>query len=443
MPLKQAVLAFLRHGRSATRLMGIALDRRRELGIAGIVKRPIGRTRAPGAAAAPSGSPLPPRRAAFDVIYAIGYWPGEPKRYRVFNPAEALSARGYAVHVMPFDVIDDIRRRRWQAQALVLFRAEYDRLVGIEKALDYARKAGMRIVYDIDDLVFDPNLADRIDALGRMGPHQRRQFLAAMSRRRRLMQECDFFTAATAPLARAAALLGRPSIVVPNALNVAQLRLAAEIAAFPPPTSDAVRIGYFSGSPTHQRDFAQCEPALLQVMRRHSAVRFRLVGHLDLGPSWQEFGERVERIGLLPPHALLRSIAETDVNLAPLELGNSFCEAKSELKFFEAAAVGVPTVASATEPFRAAIEDGVTGFLARDLWQWHDALEFLLASPSRRRQVGAAARASALSRYTPDRLAPQIAAALQLIQSDWTPSGISTSRKNRPKECAVGTGGGA
>jgi glycosyltransferase involved in cell wall biosynthesis len=414
MPPKRAVLALLRHGRTVVRLAGIGLDHWRERGIAAIARRSIDRTRSPRAVGAPAGEPLPPRGTAFDVIYAIGYWPGEPKRYRVFNPAEALRDLGYAVHVMAFDAIDDIRRRQWQAQALVLFRAEFDRFVGIREALDYARSAGMRIVYDIDDLVFDSNVADRIDGLGRMGPHQRRQFLAAMPQRRRLMLECDLMTVATAPLARAAAALGRPSVVIPNALNPAQLRLAGEIVASPPPAGDVVRIGYFSGSPTHQRDFAACEAALLEVMRCHPPVRFRLVGDLDLGPRWREFSERVERIGLLTPDELMRAIAETDINLAPLELCNPFCEAKSELKFFEAAAVGVPTVASATEPFSAAIEHGVSGFLARDTRAWHDALELLLASPERRRQVGAAARASALARYSPAALAPQIAAALQL-----------------------------
>ena len=34
-------------------------------------------------------------------------------------------------------------------------------------------------------------------------------------------------------------------------------------------------------------------------------------------------------------------IAQTDINLAPLEMDNPFCQAKSEIKFVEAALVGV------------------------------------------------------------------------------------------------------
>ena len=50
-----------------------------------------------------------------------------------------------------------------------------------------------------------------------------------------------------------------------------------------------------------------------------------------------------------------------------------FNDCKSELKFFEAAAVGTWTVASASQAFVAAIDDGKTGRLAR-AYEWDSAL---------------------------------------------------------------------
>ncbi|HYU11715.1 MAG TPA: glycosyltransferase, partial [Stellaceae bacterium] len=395
--------AVLRQVRAVMRLTGVALDRRGELGWREIVdragRRLAGRPPAPEAAsAALANQAPPPARTHFDAIYAIGYWPGEPKRYRVFNIAEGLREAGYAVHVLPFDDLDDIHRYRWTAQALVLFRAEYDPLVGIDGVLRYARATGMRVVYDIDDLVFGPTIVHRIDGLREMGKHQRRRFNAAIARQRRLLLECDLATVSTAPLARAVEALGRPSEVIPNSLNREQLRIADQIAATERRSDGVVRIGYFSGTRTHQRDFAVCEPALLEIMKRHHEVRFRLVGHLDLGRQWQRYHDRVERIGFLPPPELLRAIAGTDINLAPLELGNPFCEAKSELKFFEAAIVGVPTIATATEPFAAAIEDGISGLLVDDAPGWRRALDLLVSSEDRRRAMGAAAKQRALAR---------------------------------------------
>src|SRR5262249_51926464 len=144
-----------------------------------------------------------------------------------------------------------------------------------------------------------------------------RRYVRSLSRRRRLLQVCDVVTVSTVPLARATEILGRPACVVPNSLNREQLRIAAAIT--PIQRSDGVvRIGYFSGSRTHQRDFACCEAALLAAMAQHAGLRFRVVGYLDLGPDWDRFGDRVERIDWLEPDALLRSLAETDINLAPL-----------------------------------------------------------------------------------------------------------------------------
>jgi glycosyltransferase involved in cell wall biosynthesis len=404
--------ALLRRARTGIRLAGVALDRHREFGLVDLAVRAARHARREDPDSPLAETPAP--KTVFDVIYAIGYWPGEPKRYRVFNMAGALAATGYAVHVMPFDRLGDICRYRWRAATLVLFRAEYDRLAGVEEVLRYARGVGMRVVYDIDDLVFDPGFAARIDGVAAMGPIERRQTVAAMSRRRRLLLACDLVTVSTTPLARAVAQLGRPSAVVPNTLNTAQLRLAANLARQPCAEREHIWLGYFSGTPTHRRDFAVCEPALLALLRRYPEVRFRAVGHLDLGAQWEGYGDRVERIGMLNPDDLLRLIAETDINLAPLEAGNPFCEGKSELKFFEAAIVGVPTVASATEPFLAAIEDGVSGLIARHPDDWQEAIECLLLSASRRREMGTAAKLRALLRYGPGSAVPAATAALGL-----------------------------
>ena len=94
------------------------------------------------------------------------------------------------------------------------------------------------------------------------------------------------------------------------------------------------------------------------------------------------------------------NIARSDVNLAPLEIGNPFCEAKSELKFFEAGIVGVPTVASATRTFREAIADGIDGFVASTADEWVAKLSQLIESADRRNRMGELAMKKASQFYT-------------------------------------------
>lgn len=84
-------------------------------------------------------------------------------------------------------------------------------------------------------------------------------------------------------------------------------------------------------------------------------------------------------------------------------MGNVFCEAKSELKFFEAGIVGVPTVASATRPYAEAITDGVDGFVASGDEEWFLKLSRLVEDEKLRKEMGEKARQTALARYTTER----------------------------------------
>jgi glycosyltransferase involved in cell wall biosynthesis len=67
---------------------------------------------------------------------------------------------------------------------------------------------------------------------------------------------------------------------------------------------------------------------------------------------------------------MIRDQLSCDLIIAPLEVGNPFCEAKSELKFFEAALAGCPVIASATRTFSEASEDGSLAELATTSEQW-------------------------------------------------------------------------
>jgi Glycosyl transferases group 1 len=96
--------------------------------------------------------------------------------------------------------------------------------------------------------------------------------------------------------------------------------------------------------------------------------------------------------------AVLRQL---DVNLAPLEPGSRFNDAKSAIKWMEAALVGTPTIASPSAPFRDVIEPGRTGWLADDVDEWRATLTAVLADADVRTRVGARAQREALLRWSP------------------------------------------
>lgn len=392
----------------------------------------------PGPPAAP-GSPSRAESATaetavgqktFDVIFLIGCWEGESKRYRVYNVAEALSAEGLSIRVMDFSERQQIIDKRLSARVLVIFRAPFLDMAGVEQLIDYARRDGMRVVFDVDDLVFEPDLVSFIHGVKELSQEQQAEYARGVQMYRRMLLACDMATVTTEPLKLAVEKLGKPVAVIPNCLNATQVALAESLRAGRK-ANRVARVGYFPGSRTHQRDFAEAEAALLELMRERNDWELLLVGYLDLGPAWSPYLGRVKRKGFQPYLDMLRLLSECDVNIAPLESGDLFSGAKSELKFFEAGLVATPSICSPTEPFAAVIENGVNGYLAQGRDQWKAALAGLLDSPGLRRRIGEAAMRTSLERFGPKANAAAARAVLLPATEDEAPPPPAGARSIR------------
>jgi glycosyltransferase involved in cell wall biosynthesis len=341
-----------------------------------------------------------PSRPRFDLLYIIGCHEGESKRYRVHNLASSIGALGYRVESWPQEKIQALIREQFSARVVVLFRCAFDE--GIDEMIRYCRENGITSIFDVDDLVFEPESTDYVRVLQSFSEAERKQYDAGVVQYRRSLIACDRATATTNFLSRRIQAIGIPSDVIPNSLNRRQVEMANAILANPLNQRKEVRIGYFSGSNTHQTDFQACEAALLTVMERHSQVRFILVGLLDLGRQWDSLSDRIERHPFLPYEQMLGLLSTIDINLAPLELGNPYCESKSQLKIFEAGVVSVPTIATMIESYKEAITHGKDGMLAGNIEDWTSALEGLVQSPELRLRMGRLARERAMAQFGPD-----------------------------------------
>lgn len=77
---------------------------------------------------------------------------------------------------------------------------------------------------------------------------------------------------------------------------------------------------------------------------------------------------------------------EADIAFAPLQT-TEFNQYKSPLKYFEYTALGLPALFSNILPYKAAVEDGKTGFLASSSEEWLDKLAKLVESPALRQTI--------------------------------------------------------
>ena len=257
------------------------------------------------------------------------------------------------------------------------------------------------IIFDVDDLIFDIDVALTLPHLAAATKADRELYLDGIRRYRATLDACDAITSSTTSIVEhGRQSLGKPGFVVPNGVGIILARASDEAAGLAR-SSGPLRIGYFSGTTTHDHDWHHIEPAVLEVMSRHPEIELWLGGHLEPTSALAAVSDRVRRLAFTDWRALPRLLRDLDVNLAPLTPGSIFNEAKSAIKWLEAALVATPTIASPTRPFREAIDDGRTGLLAETVEEWTDALDRLVGDELARRSMGEAARRAALVGWSP------------------------------------------
>jgi len=352
-----------------------------------------------------------------DILFLVGCWEGESKRYRVYNLIEGLEKLGYKSTSLDSSSMREIITKGMKPRAVVFFRSPYDHNHGVVDVLDYLRNHGITTIFDVDDYIFEPSIIKHIAGASALPPEKATEYEWGVRAYRSLMLCCDRATASTPFLVQQIENLGRPSYVVVNSVNKAQIERADTALARPRLDDGKIRIGYYSGSATHARDFEACADGLKAAMREEPSLIFRLTGHLALDASWDEFAGRVERQAFMTPLEMIDSQRDCAVTLAPLEEGNPFCEGKSELKYFEPALVETPTIASRTAPFKAAIECGVTGKLASTADEWKSSILSLARDKTLRSKMGQAARRHALRTFSTEAAARQALVAYGLEEN--------------------------
>lgn len=333
-----------------------------------------------------------------DVLFVTGGL-GDSARYRTWHVAEELRLRGFACSVTVQDnpllpgYADKFKIFIFHR---VLHTSSVARLIGRIKA---QKKT---IIFETDDLVFDAKYLRHMDHFRRMNAFERKQYEGGVGAEILADPYVEVCTTSTQFLAEKLRERGKQVFVVKNKLSSEDCRVMDALRGRESEDEGdgPVVIGYFSGAKGHDKDFATVTEALFGTLDRYPQVRLLLAGPLTLDDRFERMSDRIERIPYVPREEHFSNVARTDINIAPLEIDNPFCESKSELKFFEAGYLGVPTVAAATAPFREAIEDGVDGFVARTSEEWRDKLERLISDRDARRSMGERARQKALAEYT-------------------------------------------
>ncbi len=333
---------------------------------------------------------------------------------RVARHARALATLGVKASWMSLAQVTTQLAEIERASVIIIWRAA--NCAEVAAAISAARSGGAKVLFDVDDLMFKPELASEKIIDGIRTQRLREADVADHYQRvKEVIVQTDGCSCTTDELARHLRELDKITFVVPNCFDAGVLT-ASRLAVRRRSQGERgiIRLGYAAGTRTHQRDFRVAAEALGRVLRDRPECRLVLfrppTGGLPLldpseFPALAELEGQIEWRDLVPLAELPNELARFDINLAPLEVGNPFCEAKSELKYFEAALVEVCTVASPTGPLQRAIREGETGKLADTVDAWHAALIALIDDKQLRQRLAHAAYLDVLGRFGPERCA--------------------------------------
>ena len=303
-----------------------------------------------------------------------------PARYRVTHQREQLTAFNVTTDEVYY--IDLQLQQVKLAQMFVFFRCPYTDTIG--QFIEKAKQLNKTVLFDIDDLVVDTKYTDEIKYIKDMTVEEKAVYDDGVNRMGHTLKLCEGAITTTKRLAEELGHYVPETFINRNTASEKMYQLSENVTK--DRDDDEVRMGYFSGSITHNDDFNLIKPVIISLLKKHENLRLYVVGELDLPEDLNEYKDQIVVSPFMDWQKLPQLIADVDINLAPLEEG-IFNEAKSENKWVEAALVKVPTVASDVGAFKEMIEHERTGFLCKNSEDWEEALEKLINDSELRKTI--------------------------------------------------------
>lgn len=322
-------------------------------------------------------------------------------RYRVQQKLEQLQALEYEVNWISWRDRKTARTLLHFCHIVIFYRVSA--LADVIQTIKYASALNKIVFFDIDDLIFDCNAyPDPIESFnGQFSVEEYDGLVRGVALYREALSLCDYAIASTPALAKEMEKVtgAGTSFFHRNALDDAILQFKSS--GSPKLHRDYLSIFYGSGTRTHDADFQVVASALARIMNLHPHVRLTLIGCLTLPEELTPYVDRIDRVGLLSNlDAYWEFLSQADINIAPLKKG-LFNDCKSEIKWLEAAVLGVPSVVSATQTYIEVLQDGVDAFIAYTPQEWFDKLDLLVSNAELRCAIAQGAQEKARRDYNP------------------------------------------
>ncbi len=320
---------------------------------------------------------------------------GEPKNatsyYRCEIPAYQLNTVGLSSDI----VYEDFVNLEWieNYKYIIFYRTILNDTN--KKILEICKKKGIKTFFSVDDFVYRSDLIVNLDYYKNLDSGDARRLVDRADSMIELIGQVDGGISSTKYLARDMKKYIKGEVMVlRNGYKDTYDTLYNERINRNP--NEKIVLGYFSGSETHDKDIDLIFPSLARLFDKYSNLELWVGGRFNY--DFAKLGDRVKRFPFLPRDEFLKLKSKIDINLLPLE-DSEFNRGKSEIKFTEAALLGIMTVASNVGDLPEIIKHGETGFLAKSVDDWYEIISNIVEKKEKIGEIGQNARKYVLEKY--------------------------------------------
>lgn len=268
-----------------------------------------------------------------------------------------------------------------------------------QRLIERCHRESIKLVFEIDDDLFD-TIGYRL-RVGHEPPPGMLNTLILLA------SKADAVITSSPPLQQTLRQYNSQVYCLPNALDEAVWALDQAPPGFSRISTakgDKIRILYM-GTFTHRYDLALVETAAKRILSEYSGkVEFEFVGGLPGG--LQLFGKQVLSCGKQASDDYpgfikwLRENCNWDFGIIPLDI-DDFNRKKSYIKFLDYSALGLASICTDIEPYRAVVKHEINGLLIPNTTEaWYTAIKRLIDDPPFRYMLADNARRDLLESNT-------------------------------------------
>lgn len=274
-----------------------------------------------------------------------------------------LEIAGKSNHdIVSIKSFNECQIKDWRTADLVIFQ----RSTGHEEEqrMTWLKRHGIPVIYEIDDLLFRP--ADHLITA--------KSLVKQGTQITRMLALADYVTTSTERLAEQLKKFGKPIFVIPN--------YGAEIIQEKVPENVSSRITLILAASDHQ----QVQPVATALECLYPDDRFEIVAIGPIAACLRGYKFNYTTLPGLDRENYLKTLAGFSKPIGIIPMDDSlFSSCKSAIKFFDYAALCIPSICSNVPPYSDVITNGIDGLLSENnSTSWRNSILKLIESDSLR-----------------------------------------------------------